>query len=116
MNIKLNKHSDEPLAQQQSKRLKGGSLYGPHGYSDEASTPDKGEVQYTADEILHGTTFIKLWDWPYTDTTREKANQTIARISHKAVLFRYSDSKFFVEPTLPVSQYEPSVEPTFHHY
>lgn len=54
MNIKLNKHSDEPLAQQQSKRLKGGSLYGAHGYSGKASTPDKGEVKYTADEICTG--------------------------------------------------------------
>ena len=62
MTIKQNKHSDEALAQQQSKRLKSGNLYGPHGYSDEASTLDKGEVKYTADEILHSTTFIKLWD------------------------------------------------------
>lgn len=45
MNIKQNKHSDEVLAQQQSKRPKSGSLYGAHGYSDEASTPDKGEVK-----------------------------------------------------------------------
>ena len=45
MTIKLNKHSDEALAQQQSKRLKSGSLYGAHGYSDEVSTPDKGEVK-----------------------------------------------------------------------
>ena len=73
MTIKQNKHSDEALAQQQSKRLNG-SLYAPHGYSDEASKLDKGEVKYTADEILHRATFIKLWDWPYTDTTREKAN------------------------------------------
>lgn len=116
MTIKQNKHSDEALAQQQSKRLKSGNLYGPHGYSGKASTLDKGEVQYTADEILHRTTFIKLWDWPYTDTTREKANRTIERILHKAVPFRYSDTKFFVEPTLPVSQYEPSIEPIFHHY
>lgn len=48
MNIKQNKHSDEVLAQQQSKRPKSGSLYGAHGYSDEASTPDKG----TADTKL----------------------------------------------------------------
>jgi len=54
MSIKLNKHSDEALAQQQSKRLKSGSLHGAHGYSDEASTPDKGEVKYTADEICTG--------------------------------------------------------------
>ena len=116
MSIKLNKHSDEALDQQQSKRLKSGSLYGAHGYSDEECTPDKGEVKYTADEILHRTTFIKLWDWPYTDTTREKANRIIARISHKAVQFQCPDTKFFVEPTLPVSQYELSIEPTFHHY
>jgi len=45
MNIKQNKRSDEALAQQQSKRLKSGSLYGAHGYSGEASTPDKGEVK-----------------------------------------------------------------------
>ena len=45
MSIKLNKHSDEALAQQQSKRLKSGSLCGAHGYSGEASTPDKGEVK-----------------------------------------------------------------------
>ena len=45
MTIKQNKHSDEVLAQQQSKRLKNGSLYGAHGYSGEASKPDKGEVK-----------------------------------------------------------------------
>ena len=87
MSIKLNKHSDEALAQQQSKRLKSGSLYDAYGYSDEASTPDKGEVKYTADEILHRTTFIKLWDWPYTDTTREKANRTIARMFRRLTRF-----------------------------
>ena len=45
MNTKLNKHSDEALAQQQSKRLKSRSLCGAHGYSDEVSKPDKGEVK-----------------------------------------------------------------------
>ena len=48
---------------------------------------DTGEVKYTADEILHRTTFIKLWNWPYTDTTREKANQTIARMFRKPTQF-----------------------------
>ena len=48
---------------------------------------DTGEVKYTADEILHRTTFIKLWNWPYTDTTREKANQTIVRMFRKPTQF-----------------------------
>ena len=48
---------------------------------------DTGEVKYTADEILHRVTFIKLWNWPYTDTTREKANQTIARMFRKPTQF-----------------------------
>lgn len=48
---------------------------------------DTGEVKYTADEILHRTTFIKLWDWPYTDTTREQANRTIARMFRNPTRF-----------------------------